>query len=84
MVSPASKWERTVIPHVSWLPGRGHTGRHLRVQTRVSNQSNNSFETIHARLRLFERTALEVEGGVYLHEFGPELGVAFGEPKEKT
>ena len=39
---------------------------------------------MHARLRLFERTALEVEGGVYLHEFDPELGVAFGEPKEKT
>lgn len=35
-------------------------------------------------LRLFERTALEVEGGVYLHELGPELGVTFGEPKEKT
>jgi len=38
---------------------------------------------MYARLRLFDRTALEVEGGVYLHELGPELGVMFGEPKEK-
>jgi hypothetical protein len=27
--------------------------------------------------------ALEVEGGVYLHELGPEFGVMFGEPNEK-
>ena len=39
---------------------------------------------MYARLRLFERTALEVDGGVYLHEPGPELGVTLGEPKEKT
>jgi len=32
---------------------------------------------------LFDRTALEVDGGVYLHELGPEFGVMFGEPKEK-
>ena len=35
---------------------------------------------MYARLRLFDRTALEVEGGVYLHE---EFGVTLGEPKEK-
>lgn len=39
---------------------------------------------MYTRLRLFDRTALDVEGGVYLHELGPELGVTFGEPKEKT
>ena len=39
---------------------------------------------MYARLRLFDRTALEVEGGVYLHEGGPEPGVMPGEPKEKT
>lgn len=40
---------------------------------------------MHARLRLPDRTALEVEGGVYLHELGPEFGVMLlGEPNEKT
>ena len=39
---------------------------------------------MYARLRLFDRTALEVEGGVYLHEAGPEFGIIPGEPKEKT
>ena len=79
-----------VIPPASSPLGRGHTGHHLWNQTEgehcgTRTRTNVEAEGVaYARLRLFDRTALEVEGGVYLHEGGPEFGVMPGDPKEKT
>lgn len=73
-----------ILP-VSLQQGRGHTGLHLQYRTKVSDSwPGPTLKMMYARLRLFERTALDVEGGVYLQELGPEFGVAIGEPKEET